>query len=104
MVRASRVDIGCALFVRSFRHGRCETLRPVRKERLSPADLRIKESRVNVGENDKRRQPMKIGEAAANGEPRYFGVGPFDGEGDWSIAEDAEVIGIVRIFPDVFAA
>ena len=35
--------------------------------------------------------------------PGNFGIVPLDREGDRSIAEHAEVVAVVRVFPDVFA-
>src|SRR5580692_10834249 len=47
---------------------------------------------------------MIFRKASANGKARDFGTGPFDGEKNGSGAEDIEVVRIVRVLPNVFAA
>ena len=100
-----RLVLRRAWSARTSRRGRCG--RPIpraRKACASSANLRIEEARRDVGEDDECRQAVKIREAAANGKARYFGIVPLDGKGDGRIAEDAEIVGVVRVFPDVFAA
>ena len=46
---------------------------------------------------------MEVRHAHASGEPGNLGVVPFDGERDGSAAQYAEVVGVVSVFPDVFA-
>ncbi len=47
---------------------------------------------------------MKVGYIDTQREARDLRIVPIDGKGDGSIAQDAEVEGIVRVFPDVVAA
>ena len=46
---------------------------------------------------------MDVGEIHARRKARDFGVVPLDGKRDRSIAEHAEVVAVVRVFPDVLA-
>src|SRR5580658_1183832 len=45
---------------------------------------------------------MEIGDGPANSESRDLGPSPLDREGNWSVTENAEVICIVRVLPNVF--
>src|SRR5580692_6297223 len=47
---------------------------------------------------------MIFRKASANGKSRDFGTLPFDGEKNGSGAEDIEVVRVVRVLPNVFAA
>ena len=45
---------------------------------------------------------MKVWHTRPQHVPGYFGIVPFDREGDRRIAQHAEVIRIVRVLPDIF--
>src|SRR5258708_34013872 len=44
---------------------------------------------------------MKVGDASANRKPADFGVVPRNWESNWSIKQDAEVVGVVSVIPQV---
>src|SRR5258708_15950744 len=44
---------------------------------------------------------MKVGDASANRKPADFGVVPRNWESNRSIEEDAEVVGVVSVLPQV---
>ena len=46
---------------------------------------------------------MEVGHAYASREPGNLGVVPLNGKRDRSAAQHAEVVGVVRVLPDVFA-
>ena len=45
---------------------------------------------------------MKIWNADAASESRNFGVVPLDRKREWSAAENAEIVCVVGVFPNVF--
>ena len=67
------------------------------------ADLRLEEARRHVRHHDERRQAMEVRHAAADGKAGDLGAGPLDRKGDRRVAQHAEVVGLVRVLPDVFA-
>src|SRR5579871_6218293 len=68
------------------------------------ADLRGEETRRNTRENDQGREAMEIRHTYANGITGDFGIVPVDRESDRGCAQDAEIIGVVRVFPNVITA
>ena len=78
------------------------------KHRRSPrrganaADLRSKETRRHAGHHYKRRQAMEIRNRGADGVAGNLRTIPLDGIRDRSVAQHAEVVGVVRVLPDVF--
>ena len=67
------------------------------------SNLGLEKTRRHAGENHERREAMDVGHAHTARISGNFGVVPFDGESDRSIAENAEVVAIVRIFRDPLA-
>ncbi len=67
------------------------------------ANLRIEEARGHAGHHDQRRQPVIIRYVGANREAGNLRVVPRDRERDRRGAQDAEIVGVVRVFPDVLA-
>ena len=68
------------------------------------ADGRREEARGDVGQHDKRAQAVVVGKASTNGEAGDLGITPFDGEVDGAGAEYVEVVGVVRVLPEILAA
>jgi len=73
-----------------------------RRNSVGSAKLWREEPRGNSGEDEQRRQSMKIRNTHPSGKSRYLGIVPLDGEVEWSAPEDPKVISIVGVFPDVF--
>jgi hypothetical protein len=65
------------------------------------AGLRGEEARGDGGKDDLRGEVVDGGNVQAAVEAGNLGVVPADGEGDWSGAEDGEVVGVVGVLPDV---
>src|ERR1019366_3687874 len=68
-----------------------------------PCDLRQEESGRNAGHNGKRGKSVRNGHASAQGPSRNLGALPFNWKGNWSAADDTEVVTIVGVLPDVLA-
>src|ERR1035437_10175427 len=67
------------------------------------ADLRSVEAGRNTRHDDEGGEAVEVGHAGANRISGDFGAGPFDGIKDGRCAEDAEIVSLMRIFPDVLA-
>ena len=67
------------------------------------ADLRFKEARRHVRHHDERRQSVEVRHAAADRKAGDLGSRPLDRKRDRRVAQHAEVVGLVRVLPDVFA-
>src|SRR5271154_674230 len=67
------------------------------------ADLWSEEASGDAGHNDQRGEAVEIRDIRTNGIARDFRIVPLDGEGDRRGAQDAEVVGVVRVLPDVLA-
>src|SRR6202021_2697304 len=65
------------------------------------SDLWSEESGGDAGHNDQRGEPVIIRDIRADGIARDFRIVPLDREGDRGGAEDAEVVAVVRVLPDV---
>src|SRR5712664_1754138 len=66
------------------------------------ADLRREIPRRNAGHHDQRRKAVEVRHAGPDGVTRNLGVVPHDRKRDWSIAQNAEVVGVVRVLPKIF--
>ena len=66
-----------------------------------PGNLRRKEASGDGRHHYERREVVKVGHIDTQREARDLRIVPVDGEGDGSIAQDAEIEGIVGVFPDV---
>src|SRR5271163_3521954 len=71
--------------------------------RSDAADLRSEETRGDAGHHHQRGEAVEIRDVSAKGVAGDFGIVPLDGESDGRRAEDAEVVAIVRVLPDVLA-
>src|SRR6202035_5138065 len=69
----------------------------------SSADLRSEEPRRHAGEDHQRREAMEVGHAHPARISRNLGAIPFNWESDRRCAQNAEVIGVVGVLPDVLA-
>ena len=67
--------------------------------RAQAADLWIEETGVDAAEHDESGQTVKIGDTGANRKPADLGVVPGNREGDRRVEQDAEVEGIMSVFP-----
>src|SRR5271154_3388494 len=67
------------------------------------SDLRSEEPGGDARHNDQRGEPVEIRDIRTDGIARDFRIVPLDGESDWGSAQDAEVVGVVRVLPDVLA-
>src|SRR5271156_3918709 len=67
------------------------------------ADLWSEEASGDAGHNDQRGESMVIRDIRTDGVARDFRIVPLDGESNRGGAEDAEVVGVVRVLPDVLA-
>src|SRR5580698_4054029 len=67
------------------------------------ADLRFKEARRHVREHDERRESVEIRHGAADRKAGDLRARPLDRKSDRSVAQHAEVVRLVRVFPDVLA-
>src|SRR5581483_2368109 len=65
------------------------------------ADLRREESGRDTGEHNQSGEPMEIRNAHAPGESRDLRALPLDGKRNRRCTENAEVVSIVRVLPDV---
>ena len=65
--------------------------------------LRGEEARRHARHHHERGQTVEVGHRAAKRESRNLGAVPLDGESDRGVAENAEIVGVVRVLPDVFA-
>ena len=68
-----------------------------------PADLRSEKARGNAGHDNVGSESVEVGEVGAGGESGNLGIVPLDRKRNRSVAQHAEVVAVVRIFPDVFA-
>ena len=67
------------------------------------ADLRSEEARGHAGHHHDGREAVEVRHARADGIAGNLGVVPLDRERDRRCAQDAEVVGVVRVLPDVLA-
>src|SRR5882724_4205495 len=67
------------------------------------AELGLKESGCHAGEDRERRESMEIRYTHTAGESWDFGTVPCDWEKDGCVSEDAEVVGIMGVLPNVLA-
>ncbi len=65
------------------------------------ANLRSEEASGDAGHDDKSRESMVVRYVGSQRKPRNFRIVPLHREEDGRVAENAEVIAIVRVFPDV---
>ena len=65
------------------------------------ADLGSKEARSHAGERERGGESVEVGHADATHESGNLRVVPLDREGDRRVAQHAEVVGVVRVLPDV---
>ena len=72
--------------------------------RADASDLRVEEARGHRGHHDEGADAMRLGNIGAKREARDLRVIPFDGEGDRRCTQDAEVVGVVGVLPDVVSA
>src|SRR5215472_7040137 len=72
------------------------------RDRPGASDLRSEEARRDAGEDHERGKAVNLRHTYAAGESGNLGARPLDGEGNGSVAEHAEVITVMRVFPDVF--
>ena len=74
-------------------------------EGTAPAPLTcgVKKRAATLEKTMKARKSMEVRDFYATGKSRNFRPVPSDGEGDRGRAENAEVISIVGVFPDVLA-
>src|SRR4029077_13598600 len=66
-------------------------------------ELRSEESCGHAGEDHQGGESVDAWYAHASRESRNLRVVPFNGKRERGCTENAEVVGIVRVFPDVFA-
>src|SRR4029077_12807331 len=66
------------------------------------AHLRLKETCSYAGHYKQRGETVKFRNGGANGVARNFGVVPFHGEENRGVSEDAEVVAVVGVLPEVF--
>ena len=71
--------------------------------RADAANLRIEEACRDAGHDDERRQPMVIRDVRADRIAGNFRIIPRDRKGDRSGAQNAEIVAVVRVLPDVLA-
>ena len=67
------------------------------------AKLREKEPCGHTRKDHERRESMEVRHAHAAGKSRNLGIVPRDREKDGRVAEDAEIVAVVRVLPDVLA-
>src|SRR5271169_3030133 len=67
------------------------------------ADLWSEEASGDAGHHHQRGEPVVIRDIRTDGVARDFRIVPLDGESNRGGAEDAEVVGVVRVLPDVLA-
>ena len=70
--------------------------------RARSADLRREETGCHAGHNHVSGEAAEVRYVRASRESRDLRVVPLDWEGDGRGAEDAEIVGIVRVLPDIF--
>src|SRR6202142_1859552 len=67
------------------------------------SDLRIEKTRRYAGHHDERRESTVVRNIGTDRVAGNFRIIPCDRKRDWRSAENAEVVGVVRVLPDVFA-
>src|SRR6202161_601953 len=67
------------------------------------ADLRREIAGCDARHHDEGAEAVPVGHTGAQQESGNFGVVPVDGKRDRRVAEHAEVVGVVRVLPDVLA-
>ncbi len=72
-----------------------------RRDSPGSSKLRVEKPGGNAGEDEQGTEPMEVGHAHAPGNGGNLGVMPFDRESEWSASKYAEVVSIMRVFPDV---
>ncbi len=66
-------------------------------------DLRGKKPGGYAGHDHEGRQTVVVGHGPADGKAGNFRIVPFDRKCDRRVAQHAEIVGVVRVFPDVFS-
>ena len=69
----------------------------------TPPICGVKKRAATLDITTQRGEPMKIGDVRADRIARNFRIVPLDGESDRRGTQDAEVVGVVRVLPDVLA-
>ena len=73
------------------------------RDRAHAANLRSEEARGHAGHHHDGRESVEVRHARAYGIAGDLGVVPLDRERDRRCAQDAEIVGVVRVLPDVLA-
>src|SRR4029077_6982714 len=73
-----------------------------RRGNANSAHLRLEETRGHAGHYDQCGEAVKFRNRGTDGVSGNFGVVPFHREEYRSVSENAEVVSVVRVLPDVF--